>query len=70
MFTTPQLVQAEVAYRQERMKRQFGRPTARRARRALQVRRARRARRAARWAELAPAEPCDPGRSLHPRQAA
>jgi hypothetical protein len=32
MFTTPQSIQAETAYRQERIKRQFGRATARRER--------------------------------------
>jgi hypothetical protein len=30
MFMTPQSVQAETAYRQERIKREFGRATARR----------------------------------------
>jgi hypothetical protein len=31
MFITPQLIQAETAYRQERTKREFGRAIARRA---------------------------------------
>lgn len=32
MFTTPQIVQAETAYRQERIKREFGRTLGRRQR--------------------------------------
>jgi hypothetical protein len=34
MFITPQSIQAEIAYRQERTKREFGRAIARRERRA------------------------------------
>jgi hypothetical protein len=34
MFISSQLIQAETAYRQERIKREFGRATARRERRA------------------------------------
>jgi hypothetical protein len=37
MFITPQSVQAETAYRQERTKREFGRATARRDRREQAV---------------------------------
>jgi hypothetical protein len=33
MFTTPQSAQAEIAYRQERIKREFGRAAVRRQRR-------------------------------------
>jgi hypothetical protein len=66
MFATPQLAQAQVAYRHERIKRQSGRPTARRGRRARWAHWARRAH----WAQPAPAEPCNPSQSLHPGQAA
>ena len=69
MFATPQLAQAQVAYRHERIKRQSGRPIARQAHRGRRTRWIHWTRRA-RWAQPAPAEPCNPGRSLHPGQAA
>jgi hypothetical protein len=42
MFITPQSIQAETAYRQERTKREFGRAVARRERRAQAPKRDRR----------------------------
>ena len=54
MFTTPQFAEAEIAYRQERIKREFGRSTTRRKQRE----------------EPSPATPRDACRCLQPTHAA